>query len=253
MQMINPTIEFLKETEGTVTVNEAGKQKILRLLPPLTEQEMSAFELTLPCTLPEEMRELLRFAGGFEGIACRLGHRFEIEEMRFADVQGFGLEDVFPHGKELAVDGCGNSWVFDLTSESKTFAPIFFSCHDPPVVVYQTDGLLQLIREVVRGSSPPWKSQIADVHESLATRIWRENPCAMNRAQCLATGDYELKAFAESLDDRWEFIDLRNPKMGDGYSWGRYGPKTLNKRHGCKRIFACQKKSLGHRFLDALR
>jgi hypothetical protein len=75
----------------------------------------------------------------------------------------------------------------------------------------------------------------------------------MSHSQCLATGDHELKVFAESLDETWEFIDLRAPKLGDGYSWGRYGAKTANKRYGDKRIFACQKKTLGRRFLDAFR
>lgn len=246
-------IEFLKQTEGTVCVDQTGKKKTLALLPPLTEQEFSALETSLPCPLPEEMRELLRFARGFDGIACRLDHRFEIDEVCFADLHGFGLEDVFPHAKEVAVDGCGNSWVVDLNSESKAFEPIFFFCHDPPVVVYQTGSLFHFVQEVVRGSNPPWKSEIADVHESLATRIWRENPCAMNRSQCLAAGDHELKAFAESLDETWELIDLRNPTIGDGYSWGRYGSRTVNKRCGDKRLFACQKKSLGHRFLDVFR
>jgi len=246
-------VEFLKQTQGAVYTDETGKEKTLTLSPPFTEPELLAFEASLPCALPEDMRELLRFASGLDGATSRLSDRFEIEEIRFADITGFGLEDVFPHGKELAVDGCGNSWVVDLTSESKVFAPIFFFCHDPPVVVYQTDSLLHLVQEVVRGNSPPWKSEIADVHERLATRIWQENPCAMSRSQCLASGDHELKAFAESLDETWEFIDLRTPKVGDGYAWGRYGPKTANKRYGNKRIFACQKKTVGRRFLDAFR
>jgi|HubBroStandDraft_4_1064222.scaffolds.fasta_scaffold107482_1 hypothetical protein len=250
---MNPLVEFLKQIRDTVYVDQTGKQKTLGLLPPLTERELSAFEASLPCALPEEMRESLRFASGLGGAACRLSDRFEIDEVRFGDINGFGLDEVFPHAKEVAVDGCGNSWVIDLTSESKTCAPIFFACHDPPVVMYQTDSLLHFLREVVRGSGSPWKSEIAEVHERLTTRIWRENPCAMSRSQCLATGDYELKAFAESVDDTWEFIDLRTPKVGEGYSWGRYGSRTVNKRYGNKRIFACQKKTLGRRFLDALR
>ncbi len=250
---MNSIVEFLKQIQGSVYVDEARKQKILTLLPPLNDQELSAFEASLPCALPEDMRELLRFASGLDGAGCRLSDRFEIDEVRFADVRGFGFEDVFPHAKELAVDGCGNSWVIDLTSESKAFAPIFFSCHDPPVIVYQTDSLLHFIREVVRGSNPPWESEIADVDRKLARRIWRENPCAMSHSQCLANGDHELKTFAESLDETWEFIDLRTPKLGDGYSWGRYGSKTGNKRYGNKRIFACQKKTRGRRLLDAFR
>jgi hypothetical protein len=241
------------QTQGSVYIEETGNQKTATLLPPLTERELSAFEASLPCGLPEDMRELLQFASGIEGAACRLGDRFAIEEVCFADVQGFGLEDVFPHAKELAVDGCGNSWIIDLTSESKAFAPIFFACHDPPVIVYQTDSLLDFLRGVVRGSNLPWESEIAEVDRTLDGRIWRKNPCAMSHSQCLASGDHELKAFAESLDETWEFIDLRAPKLGDGYSWGRYGAKTANKRYGDKRIFACQKKTLGRRFLDAFR
>src|SRR5580704_14536162 len=250
---MNSIVEFLKQIRGTVHVDETGKQKIVRLLPPLSEQELSSFEASLPCVLPEEMRELLRFASGLDGAACRLGDRFTIEKVGFADMQGFGFEEVFPHAKELAVDDCGNSWIIDLTSESKTFAPIFFSCHDPPVILYQTDSLLDFLREVVRGSNPPWKSEIVDVLDRLTMRIWRENPCAMSHSQCLASGDHELKAFAASLDETWEFIDLRTPKLGDGYSWGRYGSKTGNKRYGSKRIFACQKKPRRRRFLDAFR
>ncbi len=250
---MNSVVEFLKQTQGTVYVGKTGKQKTLKLLPPLNEQKLSAFEASLPCPLPDEMRELLQCASGLEGTACRLSSRFEIEEIRLAGSNGLGPDDLFPRGKELAVDGCGNSWGVDLTSESKTFAPIFFACHDPPVILYQTDSLLHFIREVVRGSSPPWKSEIADVRGSLAGRIWHENPCALSHSQCLATGDHELKAFAQSLDETWEFIDLRDPKLGDGYSWGRYGSSTENRRYGNKRIFACQKKTLGRRFMDAFR
>ena len=241
---MNPAIEFLKQTQGTVFVNKDGLEERFKLMPPLTEPELSAFEAALPCPLPEETRELLRFARGFEGV---------LDGIDFMDPVGFGLEDVFPHARALAGDGCGNFWVADLTSESKSFGPIFYACHDAPVIVYQTDSLLHFIQEAVRGGNEPWKSEIDDVHEGFADRIWGENPCVLSFAQCVASGDAELKAFAGSLDESWEFVDLRNAKLGDGYSWGRYGAKTLNRRHGNKRIFACQKKSLGRRFLDAFR
>ncbi len=140
-----------------------------------------------------------------------------------------------------------------LTAESKFFGPIYYVCHDPPVIVFQTDSLLHFVREVVRFGNKPWKSEIDDVHEAFSSRIWRENPCVLSLAECLATGDAPLKAFAESLGESWEFADLRNPKLGDGFSWGRYGARTLNKRWGDNRIFACQKKSFGRRFWDALR
>jgi len=175
----------------------------------------------------------------------------ELLAFDFADSVGFGLEDIFPHARSLAADGYGNYWVVDSTRESRFFGPIFYACHDAPVIVYQTDSLLHFIREVVRFGNQPWKSEIDEVHGTFSSRIWRENPCVLTFAQCLATGDSDLKAFAESLDESWEFADLRDPKLGDGYSWGWYGPKTLNRRYGDKKIFACQKKSFGRRLRDA--
>jgi hypothetical protein len=60
----------------------------------------------------------------------------------------------------------------------------------------------------------------------------------MTHEQCLIAEDADIKEFAKSLDENYLLIDMRNPQIGDGFSWGRYGPKTVNKRFGEKRIFA---------------
>jgi hypothetical protein len=119
--------------------------------------------------------------------------------------------------------------------------------------VYQTGDLAHFVEEFLRFGNAPWKSEINEVHEELANAIWAQNPNILNHAACAASPDLELKAFAQELDDSWQIIDLRNPKMGDGFSWGRYGPRTKLRRFGEKRIFAYQKKSLGRRLLDGLR
>ena len=93
---MNPIIDFLKQTEGTVFVNEDGCKDDFTLKPPLTEQELLAFETSLPCPLPDEIRELLRFARGFDGV---------LDGIDFADSVGLGLEDIFPHARSLAADG----------------------------------------------------------------------------------------------------------------------------------------------------
>jgi hypothetical protein len=193
------------------------------------------------------MHELLQFASGFESGGA-------LEEIRFADISGgFGMEEIFPHALAVAADGFGNYWIVDLTNESKSWGPIFYACHDAPVIVYQTDSLLHFVEEVIRFSGKPWKSELDDVHEQLSHRIWRDNPGVLTHEQALGLGDFDLTSFAESLDDSWIFVDLRKPKLGDGFSWGRYGPKTLNRRLGEKRIFPYQKRSLGQRFLDIWR
>lgn len=89
-----------------------------------------------------------------------------------------------------------------------------------------------------------------DIHEQYHQRIWRDNPGMKTCEQCLSSADPDLAAFARSLDETYLFIDLRNAKIGDGFSWGRYGPRTVNRRFGEKRIFAYQvRKSFWQRLL----
>jgi len=243
---MNSLIDLLRQAEGTAFTNEDGIKSHLKLLAPLAEEELATIESNLPCPLPQDIRELLKFACGFEGTW--------LEEIKFADVQdrSLGLEDVFPRGVPIAHDGLGNYWVVDLTRESQSWGPIFYACHDAPVIVYQTDSLLHFVQEVIREGNEPWKSEIQAVWGPLSNRIWDENPGVLSFAQCAGTEDNDLRAFAKTLDETWQFIDLRSPSLGDGFSWGRYGAKTLVKRFGEKRIFAYQKKSIGRRFLDAL-
>jgi len=235
-------IDILKQAAGMRLEGEEGEVENLRLLPGLSEQELKDLESRLPCPLPQEAREVLSTCRGFEGV---------LESVDFSGLPGgFGMEEIFPCPIAIAHDGFGNYWIVDVTSESTTWGPIFFACHDAPVIVFQTDSLAHFISEVLRFGNPPWKSEIDDVHEEYQTRIWRDNPGTMTYEQCVNSADPDLVAFARSLDETYLFIDLRNAKTGDGFSWGRYGPRTVNKRFGEKRIFAYQmRKSFWQRLL----
>jgi hypothetical protein len=244
---MNPLIEFLKQTVGATFINRDGVSDEFKLLPRLSEQELASLCSNIPCPLPPDIRQLLQFARGFDGTW--------LEEVHFADPGGASevLGEIFPHAISLAGDGAGNFWIVDLTKDSNSWGPIFFACHDAPVIVYQADNLLQFVQEVVRGGNRPWKSEVDDVSEHFTNLIWSDNPGVLSHSHCIHSADKDLKAFAESMDETWQVIDLRNPVMGDGFSWGRFGPGTAVKRCGDKRIFAYQKKGLGRRFLEALR
>lgn len=227
-------LDILKKAEGTRFVDEDGNIDALKLLPPLSPEELSELKAAIPCPLPSEARELLEYCRGFDGV---------LESIDFSGLlPGFGMEEIFPHAVPIAHDGFGNYWVVDLTAESTTWGPIFFVCHDAPVIVFQTDSLAHFINEIIKLGSSPWRSEINEVHENHHDRIWRENPGLLTFDQGMQSADSDLKAFARSLDDSWWLIDLRDAKVGDGFSWGRYGPATVNKRFGEKRIFAYQKK-----------
>jgi hypothetical protein len=140
-------------------------------------------------------------------------------------------------GSRLPTTGFGNFWVLDLTPGDDEEAPVFFACHDPPVVLYQSPGLGHFLHETFRMSVPPHASLVDDVHEDRLFDVWGTNSGALSHEAALA-GDSRLRAFAAGLDDRFLFVDLRSPEIGMGFSWGRYGPRTQVRRDGDERLFA---------------
>jgi hypothetical protein len=175
-------------------------------------------ELGVP--LPDELRALIAQTPAVEDGPIEIdltGRSFSV-----------GLEELFPAGLPIAHDGSGNFWLLDLTPDAAWPAPIFFLCHDPPVVLYQSADLDAFLRET---------SQDSPLDEEALFTVWRTNPGTLDHAAGLS-GDAELRAFASELDERFLFVDLRSPASGDGFSWGRYGPRTELRRHGFERLFA---------------
>ncbi len=136
----------------------------------------------------------------------------------------------------------GNFWVIDLLPTSKTWGPIYFACHDAPVILYQSPGLSHFLVELFKMSIPPRKSLVDDVHEDRLFDVWRKNPGVMSYDECIKSADAELKSFATQLGPSFQIIDMRTPEIGFGFSWGRYGAKTVVRRHGNIPIFAYQKR-----------
>jgi cell wall assembly regulator SMI1 len=204
-------LEIIRDAQTKSFTTEDGDPDALELKPPLSEKELAAFEARLPCKLPSEIRQLLLYCSGFTGGATD-----------FVDFTGeqcmFEHEEVFPYGLPIAADGFGNFWVVDLSPTSKTWGPIYFACHDAPVILYQSPSLDHFLIELFKMGVPPYKSLIDDVHEDRLFEVWRKNPGVMSYEACINSEDPELKAFAEELDPSWQIIDMRTPDIGFGFS-----------------------------------
>jgi cell wall assembly regulator SMI1 len=228
-------LEIILEAQKKPLTTEDGDADPLVLAPPLSEDEISAFEAELPCKLPREIRELLSHCSGFTGGAE--------DYVDFTGKQcNFAQEEVFPYGLPVAADGYGNFWVIDLLPTSQTWGPIYFACHDAPVILYQSPDLSHFLTELLEMSMPPYKSLVDDVHEDRLFDVWGKNPGVMSYDECIKSKDAELKSFATQLGPSFQIIDMRTPEIGFGFSWGRYGPKTVVRRHGNIPIFAYQKR-----------
>ncbi|HWD37248.1 MAG TPA: hypothetical protein VG944_00235, partial [Fimbriimonas sp.] len=79
-------------------------------------------------------------------------------------------------------------------------------------------------------------SSIEDVYEDRLYKVWSTNPGVISWKDAMADG--ALHDFALSLNMNYSFIDLREPSVGMGFSWGRYGPDTEVRRFDRQRIFA---------------
>ncbi|HJY78452.1 MAG TPA: SMI1/KNR4 family protein [Burkholderiales bacterium] len=228
-------LESVKEAAAKPLTNQDGEPEPLRLEPALSSARIDELERRLPCAIPADVRELLGLCSGFTGPG-----------VDFVDFTGemcaFEHLEVFPRGHPIAADGYGNFWVVDLWPQSRHWGPIYFACHDAPVILYQSTGLDEFLSELFKCGSAPHKSKIDDVHEDRLFQVWRKNPGVKEHAECLASPDPELCAFAAQLGPRFQFVDMRAAPVGYGFSWGRYGPRTVVKRHGALPIFAYERR-----------
>lgn len=226
-------LEIIRQAQADTLIDEDGQVVDLELLPGLSHTELRDFARRVPCPVPQEIEELLSACRGFYGT---------IEQVDFSGIDlGFAFEAAFPFGLAFAADGFGNFWVVDLHPHTAKWGPIYFACHDAPVILYQADTVEEFLSELFKMFKPPHESLIDDVHEDRLARVWQTNPGVLSYEQCLQSDDPILSAFTRELDDSFQVIDLRQAKPGDGFSWGRYGPRTVVKRYGAHAVFAYKK------------
>ena len=154
------------------------------------------------------------------------------------DLEGFGLEEAFPCPWSVAHDGFGNYWILDLLPDTASWGPVFFACHDPPVIAWQSATLDDFLRDVIALWESPRGNPVAHVRDEVVHTIWREHPGAIPAASASADSDPLLRDFAGSLPAGAVITDLRRPALGHGFAWGRFGPRSVVTRAGRERVWA---------------
>jgi len=223
-------IDEITRAQAAELVDEDGDPVELDLQRGLADAGIDAFECEIGVPLTGELRDLLTYTTGIDGLLGSVDFTGRDHDVEIAEI--------FPSGLPIAGDGFGNFWVVDLTPERRAVAPVFFAGHDPPVILLQSPTIGHFMHEVFRMYEPPHASLATDVHEDRLFDVWRENPGVLSHAQALNSDDAKLADFAAALDDDFEIVDLRSAEIGMGFSWGRHGPKTEVRRHGYELLFA---------------
>jgi hypothetical protein len=202
----------------------------------MSDVEILLLQSRLPCEIPADIKELMSLTAG-------LGDTLLADIDFSGRITGMDLNELLPYGLAIANDGFGNSWSIDLQPSSTDWGPVYFVCHDAPVMLLQSPTLAHFIAEVIRFNEPPYASSIDDVHEDRLFDVWSTNPGTLSQSAALMHPDPTIVHFAQSLSESCEIIDMRNKPIGYGLSWGRYGPKTKLFRYGEKPIFAYEKRN----------
>jgi hypothetical protein len=222
--------DTLKELAGRRLIDTDGEVTHLKLLPPATDAQIRELEARLPGPLPDEMRAALQVTTGWQ--------EGPLESFSLLDLAGFGLEEAFPNAYSIAHDGYGNYWILDVLPDATDWGPVFFACHDPAVIAYQSPSIEAFVRDVVALPPDDPRSPIDQVHEQVVHRLWSDHAALIPQPAAVISADTTLREFAQSLTPDAVIADLRDPRPGSGFAWGMFGPRTMVQRFGTERLWA---------------
>jgi hypothetical protein len=209
-------IEQLQALAADRFSSEDGEHYQAKLLPGLSEVEAAEFATQLPQhVLPGDIKQLLLFARGFE--LEGLG------EVRFDSFGEFGLLGLFPRCIELANDGFGNYWLLDVSTDGQ-WGAVFFVCHDPQVIVRQSNNLLDFLGHVREFGKVGTESWLDQVHEGVTTEIWRQRQTLsplISPESVRSSSDEVLRHFALNLPDNYLLADLRLGARTKGFAYNK--------------------------------
>jgi hypothetical protein len=228
---VDPVQRLRDAATGGPLRDEDGHPVRLDLRPPPDPGEVSGLRsryAALGAALPDELVRLLELTSGADELLDLdlTGDRHSIE-----------LAELLPAGHPVAADGFGNFWLLDLTPDTVETAPVFFACHDAPVLLYQAASLGDFLDQALGALEPGRDTTIDDVHEDRLFQVGRRAPQSMPWRAAMTSDDHALRDFAASLDETWTVVDLRRREIGMGVAWGAHGPRTRLARHGWERIF----------------
>lgn len=233
------TKEVLLGAAGRRLVDIDGEGETVSLQPPASPARVSELERQLGFAMPLELSELLRVSAGLD-----------MEAQESLDLASLGP---CPWGAPLGTvmslvgDGAGNHWVIELQPGMKTLGPVWFVCHDAPVLVYQSADLATFVEDYLRYCNAPHDGPVAEVVQAAVRRVWTQT-LDVPRAQLVDSPDPVLRNFARGLGEGWFIRDLRNARAGDGMPIGRFGPKTPLARAGKEFVFAYGSRTRLQRF-----
>jgi cell wall assembly regulator SMI1 len=218
-------LEALRELQGRKLVTvEDGEPCEAELTPAMSRAQIDQFEERLGAPLPAEIRELLSVASGVE---------VDFDQLAWhGDLPGQDAPGAFPCWIPVLEDGAGNSWNVDIDPKTGAWGRVYFVCHDPPVVVLQAASLAEFIIQFADDSCQPEREgSLYLVAERLVHKVWDTGGAPAEATQLRVSSDDVLRRAGSSVEEGL-VCDLRQARMGDGFSLVCFGARTVVTRPG---------------------
>src|SRR5262245_58508211 len=124
------TKDVLFRAAGRKLIDVDGEGEVVSLQPPASPARLAEIERELGFALPRELALLLRESAGLD---------MEMQEsLDLASIEPCPWGAPLGQVMNLVGDGAGNWWVIELRPGLEVLGPVWFVCHDAPVLVYQS-------------------------------------------------------------------------------------------------------------------
>lgn len=219
-------LEVLAQLKAIPAWTQEGEEVDVEFAPGTTKEkveELCKVNFSESAVLPDDFQALLLECAGID---CG----YEIDFLgQSGQSASFLSEDELP----IAIDGFGNSWNVFPPQHKSELSLVLFCCHDPPVIVCQSNGMADFLTHFRNCYDPESTPSLAQTEDAHSMRIYRDNPGRIPVSEARLHSDPEISEFASTLPDHYYFYDFRNPKHGDGFTWA-YGrePFPTCKRSG---------------------
>lgn len=187
-------------------------------------------------SIPKELDEILKVTKGWDG--------FGPEMVYFDSIDVFGFTDLFPNSISLGTDGFGNYWVLDISPEGD-LGKVFFVCHDPAVIVVNSQNLNEHLKHLLDFYKSPTESKLISIDNELTYNIWQNENNLISKTDFIKQNS-ELELFVNKFErEEWTIADLRESKNRDGFPWGKQGSNQILERHPTELIWVMKNKKRG--------
>lgn len=159
-------LEIIEELKQSTFIDEEGEEYKLEFQDGLTEEQIEGLKHQFPNKkVPKEIVQILKVTKGWDG--------YGPEMVYFDSIGVFGFTELSQNSISLGTDGFGNYWILDIAQNGE-LGKVFFACHDPAVLVINSQNLNEHLKTLLAFYKNPTDSPLISMDSDVPFNIWKQ-------------------------------------------------------------------------------